>query len=46
MEEDRNTVRVDEITGERTYPEIEQAVVVALNPQTGEGVGYGQLPHL
>ena len=36
MEANRNTVRVDEITGERTFPEIEQAAVVAMNPQTGE----------
>ncbi len=44
MEEDRRTVRVDEITGERTYPEIEQAVVVALNPQTGEVLAMVNYP--
>ena len=36
MEANRNQARVDEITGERTLPEVEQAAVVALNPQTGE----------
>ncbi len=36
MEANRKTARVDEITGERTFPEIEQAAVVAMNPQTGE----------
>ena len=44
MEEDRRTVRVDAITGERTYPEIEQAVVVALNPQTGEVLAMVNYP--
>lgn len=44
MEEDRRTVRVDDITGERTFPEIEQAVVVALNPQTGEVLAMVNYP--
>ena len=44
MEENRNTARVDEITGERTFPEIEQAAVVALNPQTGEVLAMVSLP--
>jgi penicillin-binding protein 2 len=44
MEENRRTVRVDEITGERTFPEIEQAVVVALNPQTGEVLAMVNYP--
>jgi penicillin-binding protein 2 len=44
MEEDRRTVRVDEITGERTFPEIEQAVVIALNPQTGEILAMVNFP--
>jgi penicillin-binding protein 2 len=36
MEANRQSPRTDEITGERTFPEIEQAAVVAMNPQTGE----------
>ncbi len=36
MQANRDTARVDEITGERTFPEIEQAAIVAMNPQTGE----------
>ncbi|PIE80427.1 MAG: penicillin-binding protein 2 [Chloroflexi bacterium] len=44
MEENRRTVRIDEITGKRTYPEIEQAVVVALNPQTGEVLAMVNYP--
>lgn len=44
MEENRRTVRVDEITGERTFPEIEQAVVVALNPKTGEVLAMVNYP--
>ena len=44
MAENRRTVRVDEITGERTFPEIEQAVVVALNPQTGEVLAMVNYP--
>ncbi|MFO7679996.1 MAG: penicillin-binding protein 2 [Chloroflexota bacterium] len=44
MEEDSQTVRVDAITGERTYPEIEQGVVVALNPQTGEVLAMVNFP--
>lgn len=36
MEANRNSPRTDEITGEKTFPEIEQAVVVAMNPKTGE----------
>lgn len=44
MEENRNTARVDEITGERTLPEIEQASVVAINPQTGEVLAMVNLP--
>lgn len=44
MEQDRRTVRVDEITGKRSYPEIEQAVVVALNPKTGEVLAMVNYP--
>ncbi len=44
MEENRQTARVDEITGERTLPEIEQAAVVALNPQTGEVLAMVNYP--
>jgi len=36
MATNSNTERIDDITGERTFPEIEQAAVVAMNPQTGE----------
>ncbi|MCP4424071.1 MAG: penicillin-binding protein 2 [Chloroflexi bacterium] len=36
MAANRETARVDDITGERAFPEIEQAAVVAMNPQTGE----------
>ncbi len=44
MEANRNTPRTDEITGERTLPEIEQAAVVALNPQTGEVLAMVNYP--
>jgi penicillin-binding protein 2 len=44
MEARREVPNVDEITGERTLPEIEQAVVVALNPQTGEVLAMVSLP--
>lgn len=44
MEQNSKTARVDEITGERTYPEIEQASVVALNPKTGEVLAMVNLP--
>ncbi len=44
MDENRNTPRRDEITGEETLPEIEQAVVIALNPQTGEVLAMVNYP--
>ncbi len=44
MEQNSKTPRTDEITGERTYPEIEQAAVVALNPKTGEVLAMVNLP--
>ncbi|GAB4273184.1 MAG: penicillin-binding transpeptidase domain-containing protein [Candidatus Promineifilaceae bacterium] len=44
MEANRKTFRVDEITGERELPEIEQAVVVALNPKTGEVLAMVNFP--
>ena len=44
MEVNRTTPRVDEITGERTLPEIEQAVVVVMNPQTGEILSMVNFP--
>lgn len=44
MEANRNTPRTDEITGERTLPEIEQAVVVALKPKTGEVLAMVNFP--
>ena len=44
MERNSQTARVDEITGERTFPEIEQAAVVALNPKTGEVLAMVNLP--
>lgn len=40
----RETQRVDEITGERTFPEIEQAAVIALNPNTGEILAIANTP--
>ncbi len=36
LEARRNTPNIDDITGERTLPEVEQAAVVVLNPNTGE----------
>jgi penicillin-binding protein 2 len=44
MEANRNTPRTDEITGERTLPEIEQAVVVVLKPKTGEVLAMVNFP--
>jgi penicillin-binding protein 2 len=44
MELNRQTPTVDEITGERSLPEIEQAVVVALNPNTGEVLAMVNYP--
>ncbi len=44
MIKDSETARIDEITGERSFPEIEQAAVVALNPQTGEVLAMVNLP--
>ena len=44
MARDSQTERVDNITGERTFPEIEQAAVVALNPQTGEVLAMVNVP--
>ncbi len=44
MEANRNAERVDSITGERSLPEIEQAAVVALNPQTGEVLAMVNYP--
>jgi len=40
----RSRARIDEITGERSFPEIEQAVVVAVNPQTGEVLAMVNYP--
>ena len=44
MEVNRNTPRTDEITGERSLPEIEQAAVVAMNPKTGEILAMVNFP--
>ncbi len=44
MEANRQEARPDEITGERIFPEIEQAAVVALNPQTGEVLAMVNYP--
>ncbi len=44
MEANSRTVRRDSITGEQSYPEIEQAAVVALNPQTGEVLAMVNFP--
>lgn len=44
MQRNRETPRIDSITGERTFPEIEQAVVVAMNPNTGEVLAMVNYP--
>lgn len=44
MEGNRNKARRDEVTGETTFPEIEQAAVVALNPKTGEVLAMVNFP--
>lgn len=44
MSLNRKTARPDPITGQRLYPEIEQGVVVALNPQTGEVLAMVNYP--
>lgn len=44
MENRRNTPDVDLITGERTFPEVESAVIVALDPNTGEVIAMVNLP--
>ena len=44
MEANSETVRRDNITGEQSFPEIEQAAVVALNPQTGEVLAMVNFP--
>jgi penicillin-binding protein 2 len=44
MEEDARTVRIDNITGQRSFAEIQQGVVVAINPQTGEVLAMVNFP--
>ncbi|MBK8988457.1 MAG: penicillin-binding protein 2 [Chloroflexi bacterium] len=44
MVEDSHTVRIDNITGQRSFPEVEQGVVVAINPQTGEVLAMVNFP--
>ncbi len=44
MEEDARTVRIDNITGARSFAEIQQGVVVAINPQTGEVLAMVNFP--
>lgn len=44
LERNSQTARVDEITGERTFPEVEQAAVVVLNVKTGEVLAMVNLP--
>jgi len=44
MEEDASTVRVDTITGQRSFAEVEQGVVVVIKPQTGEILAMVNLP--
>ena len=44
MERNEQTARPDEITGERTFPEIEQAAVVVLKVKTGEVLAMANLP--
>ncbi len=40
----RETPNRDEITGVQTFPEVEQAAVVAMNPQTGEILAMVSFP--
>ena len=44
MEANSLAVRTDNVTGERSFPEIEQAAVVALNPKTGEVLAMVNFP--
>ena len=44
MEANSLAERTDSVTGERSFPEIEQAAVVALNPQTGEVLAMVNFP--
>lgn len=44
LDANRNTPRTDEITGERSFPEIEQAAVVVMNPKTGEILAMVNFP--
>ena len=41
----RETPNRDQITGVQTFPEVEQATVVAMNPQTGEILAMVSLPN-
>ncbi len=41
----REAPKRDEITGEETFPEVEQAAVVAMNPQTGEILAMVSFPN-
>lgn len=44
MAANEQTERIDDVTGERTLPEVQQGAVVALNPQTGEILALVSLP--
>ena len=44
MAVNEQTVRIDTITGERSFPEVQQGAIVALNPQTGEVLAMVSLP--
>lgn len=44
MEANSLAVRTDNVTGEQSFPEIEQAAVVALNPKTGEVLAMVNFP--
>ncbi|HZD11001.1 MAG TPA: penicillin-binding transpeptidase domain-containing protein, partial [Candidatus Binatia bacterium] len=44
MEEVRNTPRRDYYTGDTSFPEIEAATIVALNPKTGEVLAMVNVP--
>lgn len=44
MEANREAVRTDAISGEQSFPEIEQAAAVVLNPQTGEVLALVSYP--
>lgn len=44
MAANEQAARIDEVTGERTFPEVQQGAVVAMDPQTGEILAMVSLP--